>query len=114
MSLNDLSLAALKAAMEGGTEAWGQHGSIFQHRLYVEPQEARGSHYRKCQCGCGLKAKFRLMANGVCMSEGCELSLRREMIGGRGLLGKLSELPRRPVMAGRSMVHVRNPSSDLG
>ncbi len=77
MKLNELSPAALKAAMEGGMEEWGQHGSIFQHRLYVEPQDARGGHYRKCRCGCGTKAKFRLMANGVCMSEGCELSLRR-------------------------------------
>lgn len=77
MNLNKLSLAALKAAMEGGMEAWGQHGSITQHRVYIEPQDARRGHYRKCHCGCGAKAKFRLMANGVCMTEGCELSLRR-------------------------------------
>ena len=79
MKFNELSPAALKAAMEGGTEAWGQYGSIVQHCLYVEPQDARGGHYRKCRCGCGSNAKFRLMANGVCMGEGCELSLRREM-----------------------------------
>lgn len=78
MNFNKLSPTAMKAAMEGGTEAWGQHGSIFQHRLYVEPQDARGGHYLKCRCGCGGRAKFRLMANGVCMGEGCELSLRRE------------------------------------
>jgi hypothetical protein len=65
MKFNELSPAALKAAMEGGTEAWGQHGSILRHRLYVEPQDARGGHYLKCRCGCGRKAKFRLMANGV-------------------------------------------------
>lgn len=77
MNLNDLSPAALKTAMEGGTEGWGQHGSITRHRLYVELQNARRGHYLKCRCGCGGKAKFRFMANGVCMGEGCELSLRR-------------------------------------
>jgi len=78
MNLNDLSPQALKAAMRTGTDEWGRRGSISDHALYVEPQDARGSHYRKCRCGCGAKAKFRLMANGVCMAEGCELSLRRE------------------------------------
>lgn len=75
--LNKLSPAALKAAMTGGTAEWGQRASIFEHVLYVEPQDARGGHYCKCHCGCGKKAKFRLMANGICMGEGCELSIRR-------------------------------------
>ena len=77
MNLSKLSPAALRAAMQGGTQQWGKWGSIAAHVLYVEPQDARRGYYRKCHCGCGQKAKFRLMANGVCMGEGCELSMRR-------------------------------------
>ena len=81
--LNKLSPAALSAAMRGGTDEWGQCGSIFDHIVYVEPQTARGGHYLKCRCGCGKKAKYRAMANGLCMSEGCELSMRRFCKTGR-------------------------------
>ncbi len=79
MSLSGLSPQAFKAALRTGTKGWGQRGSLFDHALYVEPQGARRGHYLKCRCGCGGKARFRLMANGVCMSEGCELSLRRRI-----------------------------------
>ena len=78
VDLGKLTPQALKAAMTGGTEEWGMRGSRADHVMYVEPQTARGRNYRKCYCGCGGKAKFRLMANGICMGEGCELSLRRE------------------------------------
>lgn len=78
MILNNLSPHALKAAILGGVEDWGKWGSMDRHLLYAEPQDARRGHYRKCRCGCGGKARFRLMANGVCMGEGCELSIRRE------------------------------------
>ncbi len=88
-SLNNLSPQALKAAMQGGTQAWGQWGSIDRHVFYVERQDARRGHYLKCRCGCGGKAKFRLMANGICMGEGCELSMhrcaKRQMQNGNGV-----------------------------
>ena len=77
VDLKELSPAALSAAMRGGTDQWGRWGSIEQHLMYVEPQTARGSHYLKCRCSCNGKAKYRVMANGVCMGEGCELSMRR-------------------------------------
>jgi hypothetical protein len=77
MSLNDLSPEALKAAIRGGTDSWGRLGSADRHIRYAEPQTARGSHYLKCHCGCGAKAKWRGMANGVCLTEGCEWSMRR-------------------------------------
>lgn len=76
-NLNSLSPAALAAAMRGGTAEWGQRGSVFDHIVYVEPQNARGRYFLKCRCGCGAKARYRAMANGICMAEGCELSLRR-------------------------------------
>lgn len=77
MTLNKLSPAALRAAMKGGADEWGQRASVFEHVGYVEPQTARRCHYLKCRCGCGTKAKFRAMFNGVCMSEGCEISMHR-------------------------------------
>lgn len=75
--LTKLSPAALSSAMRSGTDGWGQWGSIEHHGLYVEPQDGRGSHYLKCRCGCGGRARYRAMANGICMAEGCELSMRR-------------------------------------
>lgn len=75
--LRKLSAPALKAAMTGGTTEWGERASINEHIGYVEPQDARGGHYRKCRCGCEGKAKFRAMFNGICMYEGCELSATR-------------------------------------
>ena len=77
MSLDKLSPAALSAAMRGGTAEWGQRASIREHVGYIERQDARGPNYLKCRCGCGKKAKYRAMFNGICMGEGCELSVHR-------------------------------------
>lgn len=75
--LKNLSPAALKAAMTGGTEEWGERASVYEHIGYVEPQRSRGGHYLKCRCGCERKAKYRAMFNGICMAEGCEFSVHR-------------------------------------
>lgn len=74
--LNYLSPAALKAAMRGGIDAWGQWGSSRDHCLYVERIDDPRSR-RRCHCGCGKRATHRGMANGVCLSMGCELSMMR-------------------------------------
>lgn len=79
VDLNKLSQPALGAAMRGGTAAWGQRASIEEHIGYVERQTARGPNYLKCYCGCGQKAKWRAMFNGICMGEGCEFSMRRHV-----------------------------------
>lgn len=79
----DMSPAAMRAAMKGGTVEWGQRASIKEHVGYVEKQDARGGHYLKCRCGCGGKAKYRAMFNGICMSEACELSAHRFVKTGR-------------------------------
>lgn len=74
---HDMSPAALSAALRGGTVEWGERASIKEHIGYVEKQDARHGHYLKCRCGCGQRAKFRAMFNGICMYEGCELSAHR-------------------------------------
>ena len=75
MKLNDLSLAALKAAFQTGTDRWGQWGSTERHALYVEPRAPKLR--RMCRCGCRKRATHIAAANGMCMSMGCELSMRR-------------------------------------
>lgn len=72
-----LSRQAKDAAARGGISEWGERASIREHVGYVEPQTARGPNYCKCRCGCGRKAKYRAMFNGICMGEGCEISMHR-------------------------------------
>jgi hypothetical protein len=81
--LSKLSPAALRAAMRGGTSEWGQRASTQEHVGYAERQTARGPNYVKCSCGCKQKAKYRAMFNGICMYEGCELSVHRFIKGQR-------------------------------
>lgn len=71
--LNKLSRAALAAAMRGGTSGWGTVGSSTDHVRYAEPIKSR----KKCLCGCGGKKTHAGMANGVCLTSGCELTIRR-------------------------------------
>lgn len=72
IDLTKLSPAALKAAMEGGTTDWGEWGSATQHRLYAEPISSR----RKCR-RCKGRETHVAMANGVALTSGCELHVRR-------------------------------------
>lgn len=72
MRLNDLSPAALSAAMRGGADGWGEHGSV-THARYAEPHPSR----RKCHCGCNGRQTHIGIANGVGLYWGCELSVRR-------------------------------------
>jgi hypothetical protein len=57
------------------SETWGQWGSIAHHRLYLQPADRKSR--RRCFCGCRKRATHLLMANGVAMSMGCELEMRR-------------------------------------
>lgn len=75
--LKDLSPAALSAAMRGGTDAWGQHGSAADHVRYSEPLPKRPGARKKCHCGCGGRDTHIGMANGVGLAWGCELHIRR-------------------------------------
>lgn len=73
--LNKLPPAALKAAMQGGTAGWGQWGSAREHVRYMQPTEPTSR--RRCSCGCKRRATHLGMANGVCLTSGCELSMQR-------------------------------------
>ncbi len=73
--LNKLSQAALGAAMRGGTEDWGRHGSSLAHVRYAESVSPKSR--RRCHCGCKRRATRVGMANGVALTEGCELAVAR-------------------------------------
>jgi len=76
MTLDKLTPAALSAAMRGGTLDWGQHGNAVTHVRYAQEIVGRRGR-RKCHCGCGRRSTHLGMANGVCLTSGCELSVRR-------------------------------------
>jgi hypothetical protein len=66
----------VRARLEGGAE-FGTWGSAMEHRRYVELIPGRYRNRRKCHCGCGGKTSHAGMANGLCLTQGCELSMRR-------------------------------------
>ena len=74
-NLNSMSPAARSAAMRGGMDGWGQVGGQPGQIRYHEPVDARSR--RRCGCGCRRRATHRGMANGVCLTMGCDLSMRR-------------------------------------
>src|SRR6266852_905611 len=73
--LNKLSSAALSAAMRGGTTGWGQYASEIDHIRYIEPVLPRSR--RRCHCGCKRRATHVGKANGIALTLGCELAMRR-------------------------------------
>jgi hypothetical protein len=72
----DISPAEARARLEGGA-SFGAYGSAMEHRRYVEPMPSRFRNRRRCHCGCGGKSSHAGMANGLCLTSGCELSMRR-------------------------------------
>lgn len=75
MDLNKLSPPALAAVMKGGTDGWGQWGSMRDHAAYVQP--ISGPRRRMCRCGCRKRSTHGVFANGIIMASGCELDARR-------------------------------------
>ena len=73
--LNKLSPTALSAALRGGTQDWGQYGSSIDHVRYAEPVDSKSR--RRCHCGCKRRATHVGMANGLALTEGCELAVAR-------------------------------------
>jgi hypothetical protein len=65
----------IRAAIVGGTEGWGQWGSAADHVRYIKP--IRPQSRRRCWCGCRTRETHAGLANGVVLTIGCELSMRR-------------------------------------
>ena len=79
--LNSLSRKALSAAMRGGTDEWGRHGSAVDDVRYSEL--VASTSRRRCFCGCKRRATHRGVANGVTLIEACELRIARWVRDGR-------------------------------
>lgn len=75
MNLNDLSPAALKAAIKGGTRNWSYYANIHEHVRYAELTSSKSR--RKCHCGCKRRATHRGCCNGITMTMACELAIQR-------------------------------------
>ena len=71
----------VSAPMSGATNAWARYGSAVAHLRYAALQPAGGRN--RCQCGCGQRATHLGMANGVCLTNGCALSIRRWVRDGK-------------------------------
>jgi len=84
MKLNDLQPAALSAALRGGTDSWGEWGSANEHIRYAQPISSR----RRCRCGCKGRETHNGMCNGVTLTSGCELYVRRWVRASRNALDK--------------------------
>ncbi|MNY99185.1 hypothetical protein D3C78_157500 [compost metagenome] len=55
---------------------WGAYGDADLHQRYMEVNRFQ-HHRRLCDCGCKTKATHVGMCNGVALTRGCELSIRR-------------------------------------
>lgn len=77
VDLNKMSPAARSAAMRGGMDAWGKIGGLPGHIRYMEPRKKRPGRQPKCSCGCEGNITHLGFANGVCLTSGCEMRIRR-------------------------------------
>jgi hypothetical protein len=55
--------------------SFGKCGSAIDHKRYMEP--VISTSRRRCSCGCKNRATHLGMANGVALTSGCELYVRR-------------------------------------
>lgn len=63
---------------------FGVRGSAVSHARYIEPMSGRWRNRRRCRCGCNGKNSHAGRANGVTLTSGCELSVRRWVRDGPG------------------------------
>jgi len=75
--LNSMSPSARSAAMRGGMEGWGLIGGQPGHIRYMEVRMKRPGRQPKCSCGCETNKTHLGLANGVCLTSGCEMKIRR-------------------------------------
>ena len=48
-----------------------------EHIRYMELRPKRPGRKPKCNCGCGMPKTHTGFANGVSLTSGCEMSMRR-------------------------------------
>jgi hypothetical protein len=89
--LNALSQAARSAAMRGGTAGWGKVGGMPEQIRYMELRPKRPGRKPKCHCGCGTPKTHLGMTNGVCLTSGCELYVRRWAKAGSARLNPIKQ-----------------------
>jgi hypothetical protein len=77
VDINTLSPNARSAAMRGGVSGWGQVGGMPGHIRYMELRKKRPGRQPKCGCGCNTPKTHLGFANGVCLTSGCEMKIRR-------------------------------------
>ena len=75
--LTNFSKRALGAAVKTGTAGWGRIGSSTDHARYSEPLPKRRGRRRNCHCGCGQRVTHAGMANGLALTNACELAVAR-------------------------------------
>lgn len=56
---------------------WGTWGSAFDHHRYAKAAPRKPGGQFKCHCGCEGRATHWGMANGVTLTSGCEMYVRR-------------------------------------
>lgn len=75
------------AAIMLGQTLWGQHGADTMRR-YMQAFSSR----RRCRCGCKTKVTHAGMANGVCLTSGCEWKIRK-WVARASVIGKRTGQP---------------------
>jgi hypothetical protein len=68
----------------GSPGGWGQVADSTTMPRYAELMPGRYRNRRRCDCGCEGKASHTGMVNGLGMTSGCELSIRRWARSGVG------------------------------
>lgn len=65
--------------MQASGGGWGEVGSSEAGPRYAKPlaKLPHGRGRRRCHCGCGNWGTHGGYANGVCLTSGCELFVRR-------------------------------------
>lgn len=78
--MGDANRAETRARLNSPGE-FGQWGSSVVHERYLVPLSSTSR--RRCSCGCGTRSTYGGTANGLGLTSGCELSMRRWVRTGR-------------------------------
>ena len=101
VDLNKLSPKELQAAMQQGhTVEWGRMGSSATNVRYSIALPKRRGRRRKCHCGCDQPVTHAGMANGMALTNACELGIARWVRTGRSKPSGLTNNLSRPSAAG--------------